>query len=53
MVVQPWTIEDVTAWSGGDVHVHLRENVTVRGPGQRVTIRKTAAGWKIVEIQPW
>jgi hypothetical protein len=52
-VVQPWTIENVTAWSGGAVHVHLRENVTVRSPGQRVTVRKTGAEWKIVEIQPW
>ena len=52
-VVQPWMIEDVTAWSNGDVHVRLRENVTVRGPGQRVTVRKTGAEWKIVEIQPW
>ncbi|HEY1308567.1 MAG TPA: energy transducer TonB [Vicinamibacterales bacterium] len=50
--VQPWTIEDVTAWSGGDVHVHLRANVTVHGPGQRVTVRKMAE-WTIVEIQPW
>jgi hypothetical protein len=52
-VVQPWTIENVTAWSGGDVHVHLRKNVTVRSPGQRVTVKKTRAEWKIVEIQPW
>ena len=52
-VAQPWTIEDVTAWSGGEVHVQLRENVTADGPGQRVTVRKTGAEWTIVEIQPW
>lgn len=49
-VVQAWTIEDVTAWSDGEVHVHLRENAS---SGQRVTVRKTGAEWKIVEIQPW
>jgi hypothetical protein len=52
-VVQPWTIDNIMPWSGGEVYVILRENVTVTGPGQRVTLRKTGAEWKIVEIQPW
>lgn len=48
--VQPWPIASLANWSGGEVHVELREGRTFPGRGQRLTLRRDGAGWIIREM---